>query len=151
MTEAERGAFERKSPGMRSQILTPFAQGFEPTVFERITRPMLVIPRFVAERRPVDRTTPGLVAAVADGDPRLVIELAESLCGDLGGPGDRRRWGAIHALAKQVFDRSVAAEVVLDAYRQAMGPRAENRGAVFTTALKRAGWHPRPIALKSTS
>jgi len=151
MTEAERGAFERKSPGMRSQILTPFARGFEPTVFERITRPMLVIPRFITERRPVDRTTPGLVAAVADGDPRLVIELAESLCRDLGGPGDRRRWGALHALAKQVFDRSVAAEVVLDAYRQAMGPRAENRGAVFTTALKRAGWHPRPLALKSTS
>lgn len=148
MTKAEREAFEQKSSGMRSQILAPFARGFDSQVFERIARPMLVIPRFVAERRPVDRSTPGLVAAVAEGDPRLVIDLAESLCRDLGGAGDRRRWGALHALAKQVLDRSVSAETVLDAYRQAMGPRAENPGAVFTTALKRAGWRPQPLARK---
>ena len=83
---------------------------------------------------------------MAEGDPRLVIDLAESLCRDFGGAGDRRRWGAIHALAKQVLDRGVSAETVLDAYRQAMGPRAENPGAVFTTALKRAGWSPQPLA-----
>lgn len=142
MTEAQRSAFERKSPGMRADILRPFERGFEPRIFERMTRAQLVVPRFVAEARPVDRTTPGLVAAVAGGDPRLVIELAESLCRDLGGAGDRRRWGALHALAEQLLRREVAAEVVLDALRQAKGPKAANPGAVFTHALKAHGWRP---------
>ena len=142
MTEAERGAFERKSPGMRSQILAPFARSFEPAVFERVTRAQLVVPRFVAEAKPVDRSTPGLVAAVAGGDPRLVADLAESLCRDLGGLGDRRRWGAIYSLAGQLLNRIISADDLLDAYGQAMGPKAENRGAVFTTALKRLGWKP---------
>ncbi len=142
MTKAEREAFERKSPGMRADILRPFERGFEPRIFERMTRAQLTVPRFVADQRPVDRSTPGLVAAVAGGDPRLVIELAESICRDLGGAGDRRRWGAIHSLAKQVLDQAVSADDVLDAFGQAMGPKAENRGAVFTTALKRTGWKP---------
>ena len=142
MNETERGAFDRKSAGMRADILRPFEREFEPRIFERMTRAQLAIPRFAADQRPVDRSTPGLVAAVAAGDPRLVIELAESLCRDLGGAGDRRRWGALHALAKQVLDQVVSADDVLDAFGQAMGPKAENRGAVFTTALKRTGWKP---------
>ena len=69
-------------------------------------------------------------------------DLAEALCRDLGGPGDRRRWGAIYSLAGQLLNRIVSAEDLLDAYRHTMGPKAENRGAVFTTALKRLGWKP---------
>ena len=142
MTTAERAAFEGKSPGMRAQILGAFTHAFEPTVFDRITRPMLVVPRFVAEAKPVDRSTPGLVRAVAGGDPRLVADLAEALCRDLGGAGDRRRWGALHALAGQILRQEVGAEAVLDALRQAKGPKAENPGAVFTYALKSHGWRP---------
>ena len=142
MTEAERAAFERKSPGMRADILRPFERGFEPKLFERMTRAQLVVPRFVAEARPVDRSTPGLVAAVAGGDPTSAAALAEALCQDLGGSGDRRRWGAIHRMTLQLLRREVGAEDVLDAYRQAMGPKAANRGALFTHALKRTGWNP---------
>ena len=142
MTPNQRAAFERKAPGLRAQILEPFVRAFDRDLFDRVTRSLLIVPRFVAEAQPVERTTPGLVAAVAGGDPRFVAELAESLCRDLGGAGDRRRWGALHALAKQVLDRVVPAEDVLDAYRQGMGPRALSRGAVFTTALRRLGWRP---------
>ena len=141
MTPAERAAFEAKSPGMRQQILAAFKVAFEPVIFERLTRSQLKIPKFAATSPP-DRSTAGLLRAVAGGDPRLVAELAESLCRDLGGAGDRRRWGALHKLAGQVLRREVEVDAVLDALRQAKGPKSVNPGAVFTTALRRFGWRP---------
>lgn len=143
MSDDQRRAFEAKSPGVRAQVLAPFAGGFDAAVFDRVTRSLLVVPRFVAQAQPPDRSTPGLLAAVAGGDPRLVGELAEALCRELGGAGDRRRWGALFALAGQVLDREVTPEAVLDALRQAKGPKATNPGAVFTHALKAHGWRPR--------
>ncbi len=143
MTAEQRQAFDAKSPGVRKQILAPFVAGFEPLLFERVTRAQLAVPRFVAQAEPPDRSTSGLVAAVAAGDPRLVGELAEALCRDLGGAGDRRRWGALFSLAGQVLAREVAAAAVLDALRQATGPKAEVPGAVFVHALRGHGWRPR--------
>jgi hypothetical protein len=64
------------------------------------------------------------------------------LCQDFDGPGDRKRWGALLALSEQIWQRKVSTDDVLDAYRQAMGPKAENRGAVFCHALKAHGWRP---------
>lgn len=142
MTEAERAQLAALKSGRRASLLAPFADRFEPKLFEVITRRELKPPKFLGRPEVTDRSTAGLVAAVADGDPRYVAALAESLVRDFGGQGDRRRWGAIHHLAQQLHGQAVAPEDLLDAHRQAMGPKSRNRGAVFTHALRRTGWAP---------
>ena len=87
-------------------------------------------------------TTQEAIQQLPRDSPGTMANVAERLCRDFGGAKDRQLWGAIHKLTGQVWRGEVAVDDVLDAYRQAMGPKAKNRGAVFTHALRAHGWSP---------
>jgi hypothetical protein len=62
---------------------------------------------------------------------------AEDLARKFGNKQDRRLWGQFQLIMKDVWGRDLDAELVVDAYRQAMKPECKKPGAVFWTALKR--------------
>ena len=96
---------------------------------ERILRP-----RPSAPAVPAPRTTGELMARIREC-PSYVPRLAQALAEDLG---DHRSWRGLHKLCERAWRGEIPPEALADAYRQATGPKAKNRGAVFTHALKRA-------------
>ncbi len=143
LTPDEAEVFAGMSANRQATLLAPHATGFDPS-FLRISRSELR-PRPKRPELSQATSTAEIIAAVAAGDYSSTVTLAESLCRDFAGPGDRKRWGAIHRMTQQLLRREIRPDDVLDAHRQAMGPKAENRGAVFTYALKRSGWKPESV------
>jgi hypothetical protein len=141
LSEEQRARLGAASAGRRAELLAPFAAGFDAATARVMTaelpRASVLAPRLAAPasaREAIER--------VAGGDPTSIGALAELLAQDFGTERDRNLWGAFHSLGEQLWRGEVVADAVLDAHRQGTGPRAKNGGAVFTTALKRHGWHP---------
>jgi hypothetical protein len=68
------------------------------------------------------------------GRPHLVAAVAGRLAMELG---DARSFNFYRSVAEAVCSGRQPAEVLLSAWRQAIGPKAALPGAVFTTAWKR--------------
>lgn len=127
------------SLGMRRLILSKHCDGFDEGCWPV---QLLMIDDAKAQKPTAKIETMEEFIRAIPGDAGLLGKFAETLCQKFDGPGDRQRWGAMLAFANQVHRREVEPDVVLDSFRQAMGPNAKNRGAVFTHALKAHGWRP---------
>jgi hypothetical protein len=135
-----RARFDQLGPGRRSQLLAGFRFGpdriAEEEALRSLSRPAPTLPPIPPS------STREMIERLPGGDPALVPSAAEALCRDFGAARDRQLWAALRSLTEQVWRRELSAEDVLDAYRQAMGPRSRVRGAVFTKALRNLGWSP---------
>jgi hypothetical protein len=134
-----RARFDRLGPGRRSQLLAGFRFGPDRIAEEEAYRSLSAPP---PASIPPPASTREMIERLPGGDPALVPSAAEALCRDFGAARDRQLWPALRSLTEQVWRRELPAEDVLDAYRQAMGPGARVRGAVFTKALRNLGWSP---------
>jgi hypothetical protein len=135
-----RARFEQLGSGRRSQLLAGFRFGPDRVAEQEARRSLSGPPPALPPVPP--GSTREMIERLPGGDPALVPSAAESLCLDFGGQRDRQLWPALRRLAEQVWRGEVPAEDVLEAYRQAMGPGARVRGAVFTKALRNLGWSP---------
>ena len=85
------------------------------------------------EPPPQSLTTAELLARLP-GRHDLIAAAADRLATDTG---DLKSWGYYQRAALAVASRSRPAAALLDCWRQATGPSARRRGAVFATAWKR--------------
>lgn len=86
------------------------------------------------ESRPAPASTAELLARIRE-DPRRVAQAAELLARDFE---DRKSWTALHARCKDAWEGRLEPAALAAAYRQAIGPKARNRGAIFMHVLKRS-------------
>lgn len=82
---------------------------------------------------PPPASTEELIARLQE-DPSYIPRLAEILAQDFD---DRKSWTGLCKAVESAWRGEIPLERLADAYRQAMGPKSRNRGAVFMTALKR--------------
>jgi hypothetical protein len=139
LDDDRRARFDQLGPGRRSQILEGFRFGPDRIAEGEAYRSLSAPP---PASIPPPASTREMIERLPGGDPALVPSAAEALCRDFGDARDRQLWPALRSLTEQVWRRELPAEDVVDAYRQAMGPRSRVRGAVFTKALRNLGWTP---------
>lgn len=107
-------------------------------IVARTNDPILAKELF-ARSRP--RPEPGLPPATTEEmiarlheDPSYVSRLAENLAQDFD---DRKSWNGFYRAVERAWQGEIPLDRLADAYKQAMGPKSRNRGAVFMTAMKR--------------
>jgi len=128
------------SAGKRRQILE-HAERVGPAAFP-VLLAELERARPVAAPPPLPESTAALLAALPGAPADWPAKGASLLSLDFGSAKDRALWPAFERLCHDVWRGAFPADDLADAYRQATGPKAKNRGAVFCHALKSHGWRP---------
>jgi hypothetical protein len=127
LTPAEQARLAELAPAARDRVLTWLATGDRICLGE--ARRLLAPPR-AAPAPP--GTTAELLVRVRE-DPSYVAASAESLAREFADAGS---WSGYYARASEAWTGRLEPSDLVEAYRQACGPRAHNRGAIFMTALK---------------
>jgi hypothetical protein len=136
-----RYGFSALSPGKQREILAPHAEKYDPQLLGIQSQEIRRVK--VPKVREQATTFKEVLEALSEGDAAYASTFAEVLVHEFGTKKDAELWPAFHQLAKDVFERRVKPEDVLDSHRQAMSPEARNRGAVFRKALGNHGWRPK--------
>jgi hypothetical protein len=126
------------SQGKRRQILE-HAERAGPAGFP-VLLAELERARPVAAPPPLPESTAALLAALPGAPADWPAKAAESLALDFGGAKDRALWPEFERICHAAWRGAFPAADLVDAHRQATGPKATNRGAVFAVAIKRHGW-----------
>jgi DNA-binding HxlR family transcriptional regulator len=133
----QRARFEAMTGPKRDQLWGLFTRGLLTTLDRELSAgtPLTLTP-------PEPATTAELIAGLTTrGAPRAwVAKAVSAVIWDFGGAKDQRMWHGFERVFTAVWEGHFDARAAADAYRQAMNPKSENRGAVFNTALKRHGW-----------
>jgi hypothetical protein len=134
-------AFGTLGPGARAKITSGLKLvGAEDPVLAAETRSILqAARRSIALAPPLPATTAELLEQLPGASVERIATAAEALKRDFGTDKDRRMWPAFRNLCEAVWRGDVPAEKVADAYSQAMGRAAKNKGAVFCRALRDHG------------
>jgi hypothetical protein len=127
LTAAEQARLAELAPAARDRVLTWLATGDRVCLGE--ARRLLAPPR-AAPAPP--RTTAELLVRVRE-DPSYVAASAAALAQEFGDAGS---WSGFHARLSEAWSGRLDPADLVEAYRQACGPRVRNRGAIFMTALK---------------
>jgi hypothetical protein len=116
------------NPAVRDQILTWLMLG-DPIML-REAKAKLAPPR---RPPPAPATTAEAIARVRE-DPSFPWLVASLLCQEFS---DYKSYSGFLARAKEAWEGSLPVTVLQDAYRQAVGPKVKNRGAIFQVACRR--------------
>lgn len=127
LTARETARLQEASPSTRERVLTWLATG-DPVLVAEARKRLRPPP----EARPAPTSTAEMLARIREC-PSHVSRAAELLALDLD---DRKSWAAYHARCRDVWEGRIEPEALVEAHRQAVGPQARNRGAVFMHALK---------------
>jgi hypothetical protein len=127
LTPAEQARLAELAPATRDRVLTWLATGDRICLGE--ARRQLAPPR-AAPAPP--GTTAELLVRVRE-DPSYVAASAAALAQEFGDAGS---WSGFHARLSEAWSGRLDPADLVEAYRQACGPRVRNRGAIFMTALK---------------
>ena len=131
--EGLRAAFDAQPENERIKMMEWFKHGHDPILWREATRRLG--PRGAA--RPIPKDTdplPALWEALARRDPEAVAPMTSRLVRAFG--NDRKSFRGIMARVGEVVTGVREVESLIDAFRQAMGGKARNPGAVFMHALK---------------
>jgi hypothetical protein len=136
LTPEQRARWERMGSGRKALVVELLASRDKLMAEEALRRLSPAPP----PPKPIE-TVPDAVEATAAGNPKAMMALTEMLCRRFD---DRKSWHYFKQVSEQLFQNpgkpQLAADV-LDAFRQASGPKARNGGAVFVTVLQRQhGW-----------
>ena len=116
------------SPASRERVLTWLATGDRVLIAE--ARKRLAPPR---QAPPPPASTAEMLTRIREC-PTHVPQAAELLARDLD---DRKSWSGYHARCRDAWEGRIEPEALVEAYREAMGPKARVRGAIFMSRLKR--------------
>jgi hypothetical protein len=130
LTAPEQARLRELPEPAREQVLRWLATG-DRLCTEEARR--LLAPPLPPEPPPWSLPTAELLAGLP-GRPELVVAAAGRLATELG---DVRSFNFYRSVAESVYSRRQPAEVLVSAWRQAIGPKAERPGAVFATVWKR--------------
>jgi hypothetical protein len=133
LDDVERAAFEAWPAARRAAALAAHAIGFDRVIAGEVYRQLGPPP---PPPSPLPPTEEELLEQLP-GKPRAwAMQTAELLVKRFGSKKDRALWGEFNRIAESVRVGGLAAEHVINAYRQAMAPGIKNRGAKFWAALK---------------
>jgi hypothetical protein len=130
LTPREQAQFWEQPEAVRQRILTWLGLGDRICLGE--ARKLLAPPP-PAESPPWSLGTSELLAGLP-GRPDRVAAAAGRLCEELGDP---KSYNFYRSVAQAVSARRSPVSSLLEAWRQGMGPKSVNRGAVFVYAWKR--------------
>jgi hypothetical protein len=130
LSAEEAARLEALSPATRERVLAWVASGDRVLLAE--ARKLLTPPR---PRPTPPATLPELLSRVTE-DPAFVPMAAHALADEFG---DQKSVAGFKARLEEAWRGERPAEALVDAFRQASGPKARNPGAVFMHALRRPG------------
>jgi hypothetical protein len=135
LTDEQRQRFEELPRAKQVEMLAPHALGRDRIIAGEQAR--ILGPQRPRPELPVIGSVPEALDAIATHrDPRAAVALAEMLAQEFD---DRHSWDFYYLLARHIAGEPDVVEQVMVAYHQALKDGVRNRGAVFVTALRRAG------------
>jgi DNA-binding Lrp family transcriptional regulator len=138
LTLDHRARWEAMPETKQAQLMEMVARGMDRVAHEEIARSWVVVPEPA-----LPETTQELILALSrpEAPHDWTCKAVEAVIYDFGNNrNDRQLWRGFEQVFTAVRNHRFPAEDAVDCYRQAMGPKAKNRGAVFNTALQRRGW-----------
>jgi hypothetical protein len=136
LTPEQQSRLDGLPASARDQVLAWIATGDQLLIVEALK--ILGRPRAAPAALPA--TTAELLSRVRE-DPSYPAAAAELLSREFG---DRKSWKGFLSVLKSAWEGRIELSSLADAYRQATGPKARNRGAIFMHAIRASPGVPRP-------
>jgi hypothetical protein len=127
LTPEQQARLTSMPPASRDQVLVWLATGDPILVAEARKKLVPLRPRFVEPQ-----TLPELLGRIRE-DPSFPPRAADALAKAFG---DWKSYSGFKARCEEAWRGERSIEQLMEAYRQASGPQAKNRGAVFMHVLR---------------